>query len=91
MAYVIDDRTGFKVKVEKTNTEWTGRVTVDPDFRHPQEFVRGRADNQSVPFRRPAETVEIPFLLNWGDQGDGLVLNWGDQGIGPILNWGDQD
>lgn len=49
------DRTGFIVHASETVQEWTGlrvrRQSVDE--RHPQEFVRGRPDDQSVPFARP--------------------------------------
>lgn len=52
---VICDRTGFKVPAERTVMEWTGlRVLREhADMRHPQEFVRSRQDEQSVPDPRP--------------------------------------
>lgn len=52
---VICDRCGFKVKASDTKMEWNGlrvcRRHWEP--RHPQEFVRGRTDKQSVPNPRP--------------------------------------
>lgn len=52
---VICDRSGFKVKASDTRIEWTGkRVRVeDWDPRHPQDFVKGKADRQAVPNGRP--------------------------------------
>jgi hypothetical protein len=44
--YDICDRSGFRVKAGKLLEEWTG-LAVKPEFydsRHPQEFVRGRAE-----------------------------------------------
>lgn len=47
---VICDRTGFKVKASDTRIEWNGlRVRKESyEPRHPQDFVRGRRDDQSV-------------------------------------------
>lgn len=55
---VICDRTGFKVKASDTLLEWNGlRVRkADWEQRHPQDFVRGRADRQTVPDARPEQT-----------------------------------
>lgn len=52
--YVIDDRTGFKVWASDISVEWTGLRVADKDQRHPQDFVRGKADRQRVPRGRPA-------------------------------------
>ena len=51
----ICDRSGFKVKASETVMEWTGLIVRKEDFepRHPQDFVRGKADNQAVPHARP--------------------------------------
>lgn len=53
--YKICDRTGFAMRAEDARTEWTGAVVRKDVFeaRHPQDFVRGRADNQTVPNARP--------------------------------------
>lgn len=52
---VICDRSGFKVKAGDTRTEWTGKRVrwQDWEARHPQDFVKGRADRQSVHNPRP--------------------------------------
>ena len=55
---VICDRCGAKVKASQTAKEWNGlrvcRRHWEP--RHPQDFVRGRADRQAVPDARPEGT-----------------------------------
>lgn len=47
---VIDDRTGFVEYASGTKREWNGlRVATDVfERRHPQDFVRGRRDDQRV-------------------------------------------
>lgn len=57
-----DDHTGFKVRSSRTKKEWTGLISVDPDIRNPQDFVRGRADHQNVPEPRP-EAADV-FIDN---------------------------
>lgn len=55
--YRIDDRTGFKVRAKRTRKEWTGLI-VDKDrweYRHPQDFVKGVIDDQTVPEPRPRQ------------------------------------
>jgi hypothetical protein len=55
---VICDFTGFKVHASDTVKTWQGyRVRAqDWEPRHPQDFVRGKRDNQNVPDPRPEET-----------------------------------
>lgn len=55
---VICDRSGFKVKASDTQLEWNGlRVRkADWEQRQPQDFVKGRADRQTVPDSRPEQT-----------------------------------
>ena len=65
--HVICDRCGFKRWNHETAREWTGlRVCKDTclESRHPQDFVRGKADRQSVPDPRPRPT---DVFLNIGD------------------------
>jgi hypothetical protein len=52
---VICDRSGFKVKSTDIKKEWNGNVVRSEDYeaRHPQDFVRGVPDNQSVLDPRP--------------------------------------
>lgn len=51
----IDDRSGFKVRASQTALQWDGLMVRRSEFeeRHPQDFVRGRKDRQSVPDPRP--------------------------------------
>lgn len=51
----ICEQCGKKFKFSKLRTQWDG-ITACPscfDYRHPQEFVRGRVDKQSVPNSSP--------------------------------------
>lgn len=53
--YRICDRCGRKRYASQTRAEWTGLIVCHEHWeaRHPQDFVRGRSDNQSVPDPRP--------------------------------------
>lgn len=55
--YRIDDRTGFATRAERTRTEWNGLIVSDRvwEARQPQDFVKGVADNQTVPYPRPRQ------------------------------------
>ena len=57
--HVICDRCGFKKYNTEVRKEWTGlMVCRDTCFeaRHPQDFVRGTPDRQTVPDPRPEAT-----------------------------------
>ena len=60
----VDDRTGFTVYAENTKKEWQGLIVSKETWepRHPQDFVRGKADKQTVPDPRPggADTFSGP-------------------------------
>ena len=60
--YRLDERTGFKVRAEKTKREWTGRIVRDQSWeaRQPQDFVRGVRDDQTVPDPRPRQ---LPWVF----------------------------
>lgn len=64
----ICDRCGFKYRASQTTLTWDGLYVCNDDFetRHPQDFVRGRKDNQNVPGARPEplDTVIGPLLTN---------------------------
>ena len=53
--YTKCDRSGFKVRGEEVMEDWTGLLVREEDWepRHPQDFVRGRRDQQNPPFFRP--------------------------------------
>lgn len=55
---LICDVCGFKIKASDSLHRWDGMIVCRDDFevRHPQDFVRGRVDNQTVPFSRPEAT-----------------------------------
>lgn len=55
--YRIDDRTGFATRAERTKREWTGLIVSERvwEARHPQDFVKGVTDDQTVPFPRPRQ------------------------------------
>lgn len=70
----ICDRCGFKYKSNQLRQEWTGlRVcsgggTNDCfEQRHPQDFVRGKADRQAPPWARP-EPPEIDVSIGSGNE-----------------------
>lgn len=58
----ICDQCGRKTKASQMTKRWDGlMVHRDPSFgcfehRHPQDFVRARPDDQSVPWSRPEAT-----------------------------------
>lgn len=51
----ICDRCGQKVRQSKTRKTWDGLWVCEKDWeeRHPQDFVRGKKDKQSVSEPRP--------------------------------------
>ncbi len=64
----LDDYTGFKVPLAKLKKDWQGLLTLGPDIRNPQDFLRGIKDNMTLPYSRPepADTfVAVP--LTWQD------------------------
>ena len=63
---VTCDRTGKEVYASEVVREWTGLIVHrhDADERHPQDFVKGRKDRQSVRDPRP-ESVDV--FLDVGD------------------------
>ena len=55
-AHLVEcDRTGFVVYSYQSKKEWTGHIVRDESWepRHPQDFVRGIGDKQSVYDPRP--------------------------------------
>lgn len=73
----IDDFSGFKVPLDKLERNWDGLMTVSPDIRNPQDFVRGVKDNMSLPFARPeAPDVFAPENIIW-ENGDFMTTEQG--------------
>ncbi len=58
--WTICDRTGFQVYASDTVQEWNGLRVRRQSYeeRHPQDFVRGIGDDQTVPFARPDSATE---------------------------------
>lgn len=56
--YRICDRTGFATRAERTQREWQGLIVRKEvwEARQPQDFVKGVADIQTVPYPRPRQT-----------------------------------
>lgn len=62
----VCQRCGFDYFASQIRREWTG-LLVCPEChedRHPQEFVRGKADRQTVPFSSPPGD---PVFVDVGD------------------------
>ena len=62
----ICERCGFKYKAEAKRKEWTGLIVCPPCWepRHPQDFVRGTKDKQSVTDPRPEQA---DYFLSVGE------------------------
>lgn len=57
--YRVDDITGARVRARDTREQWDGAITHKEDWspRHPQEFLRSKRDDQSVPKARPVQSI----------------------------------
>ena len=65
----IDDYTGFKVPLESLKKDWQGLLTVSPDTRNCQDYLRGIKDNMALPYSRPEaanQFVSGPILFESG-------------------------
>lgn len=53
--WIICETCGFQVRSSAARKRWDGLLVCDADWepRHPQDFVRGRADHQNVPEPAP--------------------------------------
>lgn len=73
-ARAICDRCGQEFRRSQLRKEWTGlRVCDGPstsncyEVRHPQEFVRGKADKQTPAWTRPEPEPEFVQPRVWND------------------------
>jgi hypothetical protein len=67
---VVCDRCGFTIWSSEAKKTWDGLIVCPEDWepRHPQDFVRGRDDKQSVPDPRPyPDDVFITTLVTPDD------------------------
>ena len=55
------DMCGQRYYASKLRQRWDGLMVCNKDWetRHPQEFVRAKEDNQTVPWTRPESTSYI--------------------------------
>jgi len=69
----ICDRCGFKYKANQLRKEWTGWMVCDSCWepRHPQEFLRGRDEDENVQWTRPDTDDEVIEIV--GDAGKRIV------------------
>ena len=65
---VIDDRSGFKGKVEECKFEWNGFFVAEDEWeeRQPLDFLEGFPDDQSPKVSRP-ETSDVFITKNITD------------------------
>jgi len=71
-----------KIKASKALKRWDGFIVCVDDFemRHPQDFVRAKQDNITVPFTRPIPTLaftDVPYI----DTGNNVCTFSGRQAI----------
>ena len=59
--YVVCDACGREFKSNELRKRWDGLMVCDGDYepRHPQDFVRGVADKQTVPYSRPEQADQF--------------------------------
>lgn len=88
--YRICDRTGFAERAEHTKKQWNNIIVRTRSFeeRQPQDFVRGRRDDQTVPEPRPRQVptylgvqTTVQYQITLGDLGPGWsVASGGGEG-----------
>lgn len=82
----IDSWSGFKVNLADLKKQWDGNLTVNPDRRNSQDFVRGIKDDQSLPYSRPEPSdVYVAGPLVWQD---GTTYIIAQDGINVLLSQG---
>ena len=65
----ICDECGFKFKASELRKRWDGYMVCPKDWevRHPQDFLKGRKDDQTVAWTRPEQEddfVDSFFILD---------------------------
>lgn len=85
---VICDRTGRKVYASQTRKEWNGLRVLKTFWepRHPQDFVRGRADRQAVADPRP-EGTDMFVTPGQVTATDLTVTGTPEVGVAGHTNW----
>jgi hypothetical protein len=73
---VICDRCGSKFKASQLRKEWDNLMvcSICWEPRHPQDFVKGKADQQVPPYSRPEQSDEfIPVTSPYNYWQEGYV------------------
>lgn len=72
----ICDVCGFKYKASQLKKRWDGFMVCPEDWevRHPQDFVRSKPDDQSVPWTRP-EPTDTFISVTYADSSVGVQEN----------------
>jgi len=70
--YVSCDVCSKKIYASDSLRRWDGMIVCKEDFetRHPQDLIKHRIDNQSVPFTRPGTTnvfIDVPYIAIYID------------------------
>jgi len=60
----ISDRSGKKFKASEMRLQWDGLYVHKSELepRHPQDFLKGRPDNQNVPWTRPDSNADTNIV-----------------------------
>lgn len=84
----IDPASGFKVKLSELSKQWDGELVarefIDKE-RHPQDFVRGRADRMALPYARPETPDRFLAITLTFENGIPIILGSGQ----PLQTEGD--
>lgn len=58
----VCDRTGFRVYASECRYQWDGIFvrTKNWEIRHPQDFIKAKKDNLTVPVARPEQKILVP-------------------------------
>jgi hypothetical protein len=79
---VVCDISGQTYYASECRMTWDGKYVYKDNWepRHPQDFVRSKTDNQSVPISRPRQEdqfIEVPYFTGY------LILeDW--NGVPPV-------
>ncbi len=70
--HIICDVCGTKVPASLSKRRWDGLIVCEKDheFRHPQDFLRARADKIAVPFSRSEPTDQFQNVTYINDYVD---------------------
>ena len=65
----ICDRCGFEFKASQLKKTWDGYYVCKDDWepRHPQDFLRGKKDDQSVEWTRPESPDTETDTSSWAE------------------------